>query len=56
VPLVIMLLLKNHKSIILHLKNYTKTFAEDFHDLGITDFVVGLSENYEKMAWFYLHT
>ncbi|HUM52155.1 MAG TPA: DNA starvation/stationary phase protection protein [Chitinophagales bacterium] len=45
-------LLADHESIIFILREHIKTFANDFHDLGTSDFVTGLMETHEKMAWF----
>ncbi len=45
-------LLADHESIILLLRQHIKSFANDFHDLGTSDFVTGLMETHEKMAWF----
>lgn len=45
-------LLTDHESIILVLRANIHPFAEDFHDLGTSDFITGLMEEHEKMAWF----
>lgn len=45
-------LLEDHESIIIILREHIKSFANDFHDLGTSDFVTGLMETHEKMAWF----
>lgn len=45
-------LLGDHQSIIMNLRSQIKPFADDFHDLGTSDFITGLMENHEKMAWF----
>jgi starvation-inducible DNA-binding protein len=45
-------LLEDHESIILILRKHIKPFANDFHDLGTSDFVTGIMETHEKMAWF----
>lgn len=45
-------LLEDHESIIIVLRSNIKSFANDFNDLGTSDFVTGLMETYEKMAWF----
>jgi len=45
-------LLNDHESIITFLREHIKSFANDFHDLGSSDFVTGLMEIHEKMAWF----
>jgi starvation-inducible DNA-binding protein len=45
-------LLEDHESIIIVLRSNIKSFANDFNDLGTSDFVTGLMETHEKMAWF----
>jgi starvation-inducible DNA-binding protein len=45
-------LLQDHESIIIHLREQIKTVATDLHDLGTSDFITGLMESHEKMAWF----
>ena len=45
-------LLDDHESIIFNLREHIKSFANDFHDLGSSDFITGLMEIHEKMAWF----
>jgi starvation-inducible DNA-binding protein len=45
-------LLKDHESIIIILREHIKSFTNDFHDAGTSDFVTGLMETHEKMAWF----
>lgn len=45
-------LLTDHESIIIVLREHIKPFADDFHDLGTSDFITGLMESHEKMAWF----
>lgn len=45
-------LLEDHESIIIVLRSNIKSFANDFDDLGTSDFVTGLMETHEKMAWF----
>lgn len=45
-------LLSDHESIIISLREYIQPFADKFHDLGTSDFITGLMENHEKMAWF----
>jgi starvation-inducible DNA-binding protein len=45
-------LLQDHESIILLLREQHKSFANDYHDMGTSDFVIGLLEKHEKMAWF----
>ncbi len=45
-------LVADHESIIMTLRGLIKPFAEDFQDAGTSDFVTGLMETHEKMAWF----
>ena len=45
-------LLADHESIIIHLRENVNRFANDFHDAGSSDFITGLMETHEKMAWF----
>ena len=44
-------LLADHESIIIHLREKINTLANDFGDLGTSDFITGLMEDHEKMAW-----
>lgn len=45
-------LLQDHQSIIINICEHVKSFGEEFHDLGTADFVTGLIQKHEKMAWF----
>jgi len=45
-------LLQDHESIIMIMREHIKSFTNDFHDLGTSDFITGLMEAHEKMAWF----
>lgn len=45
-------LLQDHQSIVIILREHIKSFTNDFHDLGTSDFVTGIMETHEKMAWF----
>lgn len=45
-------LLADHQSLIIILRKHIKTFADEFHDAGTSDFITGLMEMHEKMAWF----
>jgi len=45
-------LLNDHESLTIVLRKHIKSFADDFHDAGTSDFVTGLMETHEKMAWF----
>lgn len=44
-------LLRDHEAIIIHLREKIDQFAEEFHDAGTSDFITGLMEKHEKMAW-----
>lgn len=44
-------LLIDHESIIIHLRENITVFANEFHDLGTSDYITGLMETHEKMAW-----
>lgn len=45
-------LLNDHETIIQNLRQLITEFAEKQKDLGTSDFVTGLMEQHEKMAWF----
>ena len=44
-------LLADHEGIIIFIRENINTFANEFKDAGTSDFVTGLMENHEKMAW-----
>lgn len=44
-------LLNDHESIIISLREDINRYAEEYHDLGTSDFLTGLMENHEKTAW-----
>lgn len=44
-------LLIDHESIIIRLRENINYFANDLHDAGTSDFITGLMEKHEKMAW-----
>ncbi len=44
-------LLEDHNAIIEFLRGNITPFAEDFKDAGTSDFITGLMETHEKMAW-----
>ncbi len=44
-------LLGDHESIILRLRENINLFASELNDLGTSDFITGLMETHEKMAW-----
>ncbi|WKL49657.1 DNA starvation/stationary phase protection protein [Flavobacterium pectinovorum] len=45
-------LLSDHETIIIYLRKNINQFADDFNDLGTSDFITGLMQEHEKMAWF----
>ncbi len=45
-------LLADHESIIIHLRENINIFANEYNDLGTSDFITGLMQTHEKMAWF----
>lgn len=44
-------LLADHESIIIHLRENINPIGNDLGDLGTSDFLTGLMETHEKMAW-----
>ena len=44
-------LLSDHESLIIRLREKINFFANDLADLGTSDYVTGLMEKHEKMAW-----
>jgi starvation-inducible DNA-binding protein len=44
-------LLADHETIIRQLRMDLETCAERYHDMGTNDFLTGLMEKHEKMAW-----
>ena len=44
-------LLADHEALIRHLRGDLETCAERYHDAGTNDFLIGLMEQHEKMAW-----
>lgn len=44
-------LLADHESIIIRLRENINRLANDFHDAGTSDFITGLLQTHEKMAW-----
>ncbi|WP_026728870.1 Dps family protein [Flavobacterium denitrificans] len=44
-------LLLDHESIIIYLRENINFIANDLQDAGTSDFITGLVENHEKMAW-----
>jgi starvation-inducible DNA-binding protein len=45
-------LVADHETIIIKLRENINRFANEFHDAGSSDFITGLMEEHEKMAWF----
>ena len=45
-------LLADHESIITFLRGCVSKFANVYGDAGTSDFITGLMEEHEKMAWF----
>nr|WP_315221266.1 DNA starvation/stationary phase protection protein [uncultured Flavobacterium sp.] len=45
-------LLSDNETIINHLRENINIFANDYEDLGTSDFITGLMQDHEKMAWF----
>ena len=45
-------LLEDHESIIRSLRSDAQMIQDNFHDDGTNDFLIGLLEIHEKMAWF----
>lgn len=45
-------LLNGHETIIRNLRKLISVFGDDYKDLGNSDFVTGLMQKHEKMAWF----
>ncbi len=44
-------LLADHEAIIIHLRERIIVIGEKYTDFGTTDFLTGLMETHEKMAW-----
>jgi starvation-inducible DNA-binding protein len=44
-------LLEDHESIVEFLRGNINVFADDYKDLGTSDYITGLMEEHEKMAW-----
>lgn len=45
-------LLCDHESIIIKIRKNIRHFDIDFKDAGSSDFITGLKQGHEKMAWF----
>ena len=44
-------LLEDHQSIIIHIRENIDRYAQEWHDHGSSDFITGMMEAHEKMAW-----
>jgi starvation-inducible DNA-binding protein len=44
-------LLADHESILMNLRTDIDRFASEYKDYGTSDFITGLMETHEKMAW-----
>lgn len=44
-------LLSDHESVIIEARENITRFADEWHDLGSSDFITGLMQDHEKMAW-----
>jgi len=44
-------LLADHESIITFLRENINRYANEYHDLGTSDFITGLLRTHEKMSW-----
>jgi starvation-inducible DNA-binding protein len=44
-------LLSDHEAVIIELRENINRFAKEWHDNGSSDFITGLMETHEKMAW-----
>jgi len=44
-------LVEDHSSIIEFLRGSINPFADEYHDLGTSDFITGLMQDHEEMAW-----
>jgi starvation-inducible DNA-binding protein len=45
-------LLTDHENIIIFLRENINRFANEYKDAGTSDYITGLMEDHEKMAWF----
>lgn len=45
-------LLQDHESVIKKIRENIAPFSEKYNDAGTSDFITGLLEQHEKMAWF----
>ena len=47
----IKVLLEDHESILIHLREHINVYANTLKDLGTSDYITGLMETHETMAW-----
>ena len=45
-------LLQDHESILIRLRENINRFADEYKDIGSSDFLTGILKDHEKMAWF----
>jgi starvation-inducible DNA-binding protein len=45
-------LLADHESIIIYLREIINPISDEYKDVATTDFLTGVLEDHEKMAWF----
>jgi len=45
-------LLADHEAVIIYIRENINRFANELGDAGTSDFITGLMETHEKMAWF----
>ena len=45
-------LLEDHEIIIIFIRGRINPFADEYGDIGTSDFITGLLKDHEKMAWF----
>ena len=45
-------LLVDHEIIIFNCRKMIHQFADDYHDTGSSDFITGIMQEHEQMAWF----
>jgi starvation-inducible DNA-binding protein len=48
----IRLLLADHECLIIILREHIRLFANELNDAGSSDFICGIMQTHEKMAWF----
>ena len=45
-------LLQDHESVIISIRKVIDKIGDEYHDQGTADFITGLMEQHEKIAWF----